>query len=157
MIKHFILVSAIFWCSALTTAETLEQPHVAVYGTAEIKITPNEMSWSVNVKNEDKELPMVATQHTATVAKVLEFLKSQKINEDKLQTSRMHFGENWEYTRNKHVKIGYYASTDISFTITDFDLYQKLWFGLAGIDGVSVQNTQYAHSDRIRYQNESRQ
>jgi len=37
------------------------------------------------------------------------------------------------------------------------DLYEKLWFGLAQIDGVSIQNVEYGHSDRIRLQNESRQ
>ncbi|MHC4928041.1 MAG: SIMPL domain-containing protein [Planctomycetota bacterium] len=28
---------------------------------------------------------------------------------------------------------------------------------LSAIEGVSIQNTQYAHSDRIKYQNESRE
>ena len=69
----------------------------------------------------------------------------------------MRFDENWKNRNNERVKVGYFASTDISFTTTDFNLYQKIWFGLAAIDGVSIQNTQYAHSDRIRYQNKSRE
>lgn len=159
MKKHTLFLAAALLCSAFAVAEDLElgRPHIAVYGTAEVKVTPNEMLWSVTVKSEDKELSTVAAHHTATVSKVLDFLKALKVNEDKLQTSRMQFGEEWKMVNREHVKVGYFASTDISFTISDFNLYQTIWFGLAKIEGVSIQSTQYAHSDRIRFQNESRQ
>ncbi len=158
MIKHFILLTAVFSCAACAAAETLEEPHITVYGNGKIKDVPNEMLWSVNVTTKEKKLSAATANHAAAVAKVLEFLKGLKIDEDRLQTSRTHFKEDWDYNiLKKYVKIGYIASTDISFTISDFDLYQKLWFGLTAIEGVSIQNTQYAHSDRIRYQNQSRQ
>lgn len=156
--KKLILL-AICISSACAVAEDLElnQPHVAVYGTSEIKVTPNEMNWSVNVNTKNVALSPAAKNHAATVKQVLEFLKGLKISEDKLQTSRMQFGEEWKTVNRERVKTGYFASTDISFTITDFDLYEKIWFGLAGIDGVSIQGTSYAHTDRIKYQNQSRQ
>ena len=149
---------AICFCSLFAAAGDLEltQPHVAVYGTAEIKVTPNEMIWSLNVNTKNETLQAAAQNHTAMVKQVLEFLKSLKIKEDKLQTSRMQFGEEWKTVNREHVKVGYFASTDITFTITDFDLYEKLWFGLADIKGVSIQSTHYSHTDRIKYQDESR-
>lgn len=155
--ERIALLTTLVLCSAFAAAESLETPHITVYGTAEVKVTPNEMIWSVNVRNEHKELPIVAGNHTASVKEVLGFLKGLKIDEKKLQTSRMHFGEVRERINGERVRVGFFASTDISFTITDFELYQKIWFGLAAIDGVSIQSTQYAHSDRIRYQNESRE
>lgn len=159
MSRRIIILLTVAFCTGLSIAGDLEleTPHITVLGTAEVKVTPNEMNWHINVSTRDKELPPVAAKHTETVAKALEFLKSLKIDEDKLQTSSMQFGEEWEYTNRKRIRVGYLASTNISFTISDFDLYQKIWFGLAQIDGVSIQNTQYAHSDRIKYQNESRQ
>ena len=114
------------------------------------------MIWSVNVNTKNESLQVTAQQHAENVQKVLTFLKGLKIDEDKLQTSRMQFGENWKTVNREHVKVGYYASTDITFTISDFDLYQKIWFGLAEIKEVSIQSTRYAHSDRIKYQDESR-
>ncbi|MHC4928042.1 MAG: SIMPL domain-containing protein [Planctomycetota bacterium] len=112
MKKHVLLLTAALICSAFAFAEDLEldTPHVAVYGTAEIKVTPNEMIWSVHVKTENKELPAVAASHTATVKQVLEFLKSLKIKEEKIQTSSMQFGENWKNVNRERVKVGYVAS-----------------------------------------------
>ncbi len=159
MKTHTILLVALLFCSAWTVAEDLEldTPHVAVFGTAEIRVVPNQIIWSVNVKTEDKELPTAASKHSKSVQQALSFLKELKIPEEKIQTSRMQFGENWEYINKKNVKVGYYASTDIGFTISDLGLYQKIWFGLASIRGVSINSTQYDHSDRIKYQNESRE
>ena len=120
--KKIALLTAVILCSALTVAESLETPHITVYGTAEIKVTPDEMIWSLNVNTKNKDLPKVAKNHAETVKQVLEFLKSLKIEENMLQTSRMKFGENWEQANRERVKVGYYASTDIGFTISDIDL-----------------------------------
>ena len=157
MKKQFFLLAVVVFCCGFAGAEILEPPHISVYGTAEIKVTPNEMVWSVSVSTKDDKLPVVAKDHAATVKEVLGFLKSLKIKEKKLQTSAMQYGEDWKNINRERVMVGYLASTSIGFTISDFDLYQKIWFGLAEIEGVSIQNTQYAHSERIRYQNESRE
>ena len=156
MFRHLV-VAFVLCCSAAFAAGILDQPHVAVYGTAEIKVAPNEMDWRLTVRNEDKELPATAQRHAEIVNKVVKLLNSMNIEKDSLQTSRMQFGENWEYLTNRRTRSGFFASTDISFKITDLNLYEKLWFGLAQIKEVSIQNVEYGHSDRIRLQNESRQ
>lgn len=157
MKKQGLLLIVVLFCSTFAVAELLEQPHISVYGTAEIKVIPNEMIWSLSVSTKDKELSAVAKKHTDAVKQSLDFLKGLGIDKKKLQTSRMQFGEDWRTVNRERVKAGYHASTSISFSISDFELYQKIWFGLSAMDGVSIQNTQYAHSDRIKYQNESRQ
>lgn len=115
------------------------------------------MVWSLSVTNRGEGLAEVAKQHEEIVAKVLKLLKEQELSEDKIQTAAMQFGENWEYVDNSRIRSGYFASTDISFTLEDFDRYQPLWMGLAEIDAVSVRSVGYDHSERIRYQNETRE
>lgn len=156
MSKH-ILTAALLVCTATISAQTLQPPHISVYGTADINVTPNEMNWTLIVRNEGKQLAPTAREHAETLDKVLNFLKGLNIDQKKLQTSNMQFGERYEYQERQNVKLGYYASTNIGFTIRDLDLYQKLWFGLSEISQVSIQNVSYGHSDRIRLQNESRQ
>jgi len=157
MNKQMVLLTAVVCVAGLAAAEALEQPQVSVYGTAEIKVVPNEMVWSLNVGTKDTALPAVAKKQVDAVKQVLDLLKELGIEEKKLQTSQMQFGENWKTVDRERVRDGYSASTSVSFTISDFDLYQKIWFGLAEIESVSIGGTSYTHSDRIRYQNESRQ
>lgn len=157
MKKQMVLLTAVVFVAGLAAAESIEQPQISVYGTAEIKVVPNEMVWSLNVGTKDKVLTAVATKQVDAVKQVLDLLKELGIDEKKLQTSQMQFGENWKTLDRERVRDGYSASTSVSFTISDFSLYQKIWFGLAGIESVSIQSTTYTHSDRIRYQNESRQ
>ena len=143
--------------TTIACADEIQLPHITVYGTAMTEVVPDEMIWSVEVKNKSMGLEAAATEHGKTVQAVLSLLKESKVDEKTIQTSQMEFGENQEYTSSSWVKSGYFAKTEISFKATNFDLYKKLWVGLAKISGVSVQSVAYDHSKRIDYRNETRQ
>jgi len=148
---------AFMLAATLACADEIQLPHITVYGTATTEVVPDEMIWSVEVKNKNLGLEAAATEHGKTVQAVLSLLKESKVDDKTIQTSQMEFGENQEYTSGSWVKSGYFAKTEISFKITNFDLYKKLWVGLAKISGVSVQSVAYDNSKRIDYRNETRQ
>lgn len=143
--------------ATLASADEIQLPHITVYGTATTEVVPDEMIWSVEVKNKNLGLEAAATEHGKTVQAVLGLLKESKVDDKTIQTSQMEFGENQEYTSGSWVKSGYFARTEISFKVTNFELYKKLWVGLAKISGVSVQGVAYDNSKRIEYRNETRQ
>jgi uncharacterized protein len=153
------IVSVVVGVFAATTAyaEETQLPHIAVYGTATTEVVPDQMVWSVAVRNKNMVLESAASEHGKTVQTVLSLLKELKVDAKSVQTSRMEFGENREYTSSSWVKSGYYAKTDVSFKVTDLELYKTLWLGLAKISSVSVQNVSYDHTKRIEYRNETRQ
>jgi uncharacterized protein YggE len=156
MKKGLLLISLfIFLFTPAAYAEEIELPHITVFGTAVTKIVPDKMMWNIMVMNKDQLLENVTKKHMDIVNDVTKFLKEAGIGED-LQTSRMQFGENWEYRNNTRVKEGYYAQTYITFSMTDFNIYKELWLGLSRFDSVSVLNVDYDHTERIRYQNETR-
>jgi len=138
-------------------ADEIQLPHITVYGTATTEVVPDQMIWSVRVQNRGAVLETVASDHAKNLQGTLSLLKDLKVDEKTTQTSRMEFGENWEYRSSSRVKEGYIASTDISFKITNFELYSKLWFGLAKQSAVSVENVTYDHTKRIEFRNETRQ
>ena len=142
--------------SVPASATDIELPHIAVYGTAVLEITPDEMLWDLNITNKASSIEAAAAQHSEIVQSVIVFLGKANIANDDIQTSRMRFGENWEYKNNSRVREGYFASTLISFTLTAFEKYQNLWSGLANIKNVSIQNVNYDHSKRIEFQNKTR-
>ena len=79
MNKKMILLTVIVIFSGLVTAEEITQPQISVYGTAEIKVIPNEMIWSLNVNTKDKDLVAVARKQMFAVEQALGFLKEMDI------------------------------------------------------------------------------
>ena len=142
--------------SLSSSADDFSTPHITVNGTATTEVVPDQMTWYLTARNTGGDLSAVANEHTKIVQAVLDFLKSSKIAENEIQTSRMEFGENWEYRDNSRIRAGYFASTDISFRLTELDGYQALWIGLANIPGLSVNNVNFEHTQRIAIQNETR-
>ena len=149
-------VASFFLICTTASADDNDLPHVTVFGTATTEVVPDQMIWSVTVKNKGRVLQDVAKAHGSIVKQVLQLLKDQKVPEAKTQTAQMQFGENQEYKSSSWVKEGYFASTDISFTLDNLEQYRPLWIGLSQIPNVSVQAVQYDHSQRIQYQDETR-
>jgi len=152
-----ILLSGLgIFLSSPALAGDLELPHIAVYGTARKMVSPDRAAWSLNIKNKGTVLKAVADTHADHVAAVIGYLVKMKIKKDDIQTSRMQFGENWEYRKGTRVREGYFASTDIAFKQLDIDRYDSLWMGLAETDTVSVRGVHFEISDRKIHQKQTR-
>lgn len=151
----FIFLVLFLTGAACVQADDIELPHVTVFGTAVKKVVPDKMLWNVQVMNKGQLLEDVTRKHIDIVDRVIKLLNSEGIKDD-LQTTRMEFGENWNYRNGNRIKEGYFARTYITFSMTDFNKYENLWLGLAAINDVSVQNIGYDRTDRISIQNETR-
>ncbi len=132
-------------------------PHVTVLGTATAKVVPDRMEWSLTIRSEGPGLEAIAAENARTVTAVTAFLDRSGIAEKEIQSSGMRFGENWTVENGRRVRDGYYASTRVSFTLSDLDRYEGLWTGLAGIAGVSVDGVSYDTSERIDLQERTRE
>ncbi len=137
-------------------AHEITQPHIAVYGTAKQEVAPDLMLWTLSVVNKGSELESVSKLHTERVSGLLELLEKQKVDENKIQTTNMNFGENIVYRNNSQVKEGYIASTTVTFVLNDFEEYESTWLSLSKMPSVSVNNVSYDYSKRIELQNETR-
>jgi len=143
----FCLGLLFVFCLSATAAE-IEEPHVSVVGSATEEIVPDKMLWHLFVSNKDMELLKASTDHRTSVNRVLTILKKVNIPEDKIQTTRMSYGENLVRKGNNYVKEGYIASTTIIFTLENFSNYNQLWTDLAKVPGVSIKAVNYDSSKR---------
>ncbi len=151
-----LIVGVLFFVALVARGEGVKLPHVSVFGTAEIKVVPDEMIWSLSVESKGNEVELVAGAHDKKVATLLKFLKEQKIEDKKLRTSRIELSENLVYRDRNKVKEGYIASTQVSFRLSDLEKYRTLWLGISKQADVSVKGVDFDSSQRIKYQNESR-
>jgi uncharacterized protein len=153
-----ILAISLMLAASEAKSQEPASPHITVYGTATIQAAPNQMKWLLNVRNTSPTSAEAAASHGATVVKVLDFLKKNKISEESIQTSRIELGEirKWDQSMNREVSDGYAASTDVQFTLSEFSGYSSIWMGLSLIPGLRVTNVSLDNSDRIKFQNEAR-
>jgi len=155
MKKLFVLVILVLMFSVPSWADTIS-PRITVFGTAVIKVVPDEMYWSVKVLNKGPAIDSIAAQHIESIDTLLMLLKNTGIPEKKVQTSMMQFNENWQHIKGKRVQDGYYASSQVAFKLMDFDKYQFLWQNLSEMSEVSIQNISYGYSKQGDVQNKNR-
>jgi len=149
-------LALLFVWPAASLAASSEIPHISVIGTAKTMVAPDQMNWSVNVKNKGLALKEVAARHTQVLNTVLALVEKCGVEKREIRTSRMRFGENWGYRNNSRFREGYFASTDISFKLSDFAQYGPLWMGLSQLQDVSVGGVRFALRDLTPYRNAER-
>ena len=156
MKRMLVQIVIMFLCYTVLFSEDIETPHISVLGTATTMVVPDQIGWSIIVKNQGYDLSNVAEQHTEIVENVIQLLTELAVPDEEIQTARMSFGESFEYNNGLRMKVGYFASTSIFFLIEDFQKYKPIWIGLSKIENVSIENVYYDHSKRIDFQNETR-
>ena len=155
--KLFITLAAIFMVISVQANNKSRHSSIEVIGTATVEVIPDVMKWRIGIESKDKDLKVVARVHAEIVSKLLTTLKTFDIEKEKTKTSNMSFGEDWKYVDSSRIKIGYKASTTITFSINDFDQYKSLWLKLSSIDTVSVESVKYDYSKRVEIENKLRQ
>ena len=130
-------------------------PQISVSAVGEVSVKPNLQFWDCVVKTTAPELEKVAEQHSETMKAVLTYLTKNSIEGKDIQTTRMSFREDWSYKAGKRIKNGYLATTNIKFKLRELNQYEAFWKGLSAIDGFSVRNVSYDHSDKEQFQKES--
>lgn len=155
--KYIIGLMGLLISASIHAQNTTDRSTITVTGTAKTEVIPDIMNWKLEVENKGKNLETVANTHAKTVEKLLEILTKFKVKSDKTKTSNMSFGEDWGYILRNRVKLGYKASTSVSFSLNDFKQYKALWLELSTIETISVASVLYDYSKRTEVENEVRQ
>lgn len=138
-------------------ADDFEQRRITAYGTATIQVAPDQMIWRLKIRNVNPTSGgAVAKDHGPLVQAVLEYLTQNHIADQTIQTSGMRLGVDWEHDYSKRVRAGYFASTEVSFILSDIEQYSSIWLGLSSLPAVTVLGVDMNHTERIRFQNEAR-
>lgn len=153
MRKIIIVLFMSMFTSVLINAEDTI-PQVSVTASGEISVTPDILLWSCTVKTTAADLSETTKMHTSRMQTALRYLTDNGVDEKDLQTTRMNFRENWNFKAGSRVKNGYVATSNVNFKISDLGKYNELWAGLSKIEGLSVNNVSYDHSDNEKLQKE---
>jgi uncharacterized protein YggE len=119
---------------------------VTVIGTATIKVAPDQMYWNVQVSVNDATLEQAKARHDASLTAALAYIKSLGDAVKDLQTGGIRFDKQSYFPPNADHSKPFTCSTQVTFTLTDFDKYGPICDALAKLDGVEVQGIDYAYS-----------
>ena len=153
--KLLIQLLLIFLPLSLCYAE-FDIPHVVVFGTAETKVTPDELRWNISIKTLGGTVGDVSKTHSDNVSSVLNYLKASGLTSDNVKTSRMQLNENMVYRNKSRLREGYFALTGIHFKTTEFENYLKYWEQLANFNNLTINSVAFALSQRLAIQDETR-
>jgi uncharacterized protein YggE len=143
------------WALALLFSVSLFTPiqadppvrKVTVVGSAIIKVAPDEMLWSMQISFNDATLAKSKDRHDIELKAALDYIKSLGDAVKDLQTGGIRFDKNLYPGDNAFLKAHPFScSTQVTFTLTDFDKYGAVADKLSSIDGVQVQGVDYASS-----------
>ena len=90
---------------------TLAVPHVAVVGTAQREIVPDQLQWHIVVRQQAVTVTEVAAQQPQRVAVVLQLLQAAGIEESAMATTRMSLRERFEHNQQlrRRERVGFTA------------------------------------------------
>ena len=153
--KNIIILSVILFFVTVTSAIAQDHlPTITVYGSAEIEVVPDEMYWSIEILNRGSDIKTLSVAHQANLKGFLTQLTDRKVED--AQTSMMQISENWAHKNGQRVLDGYYASSMVSFKLTDFNLYESLWQDVAHTPGGNIQNISYGYSKQNEVKGQAR-
>jgi uncharacterized protein YggE len=120
-----------------------EQPTVDVIGEGVVNAIPDEVTIKVQVENEGQNPKELKQINDRIVNEVLNFIRSQKIDDKDVLTQYIRLSKNYDYQTKKYKFV---ASQSISILLKDLDKYEALMSGLLEsginrIDGISFSSS----------------
>lgn len=156
-VKVTFLIAILGMFGALNLdAHDFQTPHISVSGEATKSVKPDQLTWRISIRNEAKNSKRVASAHNESVARVVKLLRKHGVKKKDIQTTHMQLSENKQYRKNEWLKLGFFASSQINFKLTDLKKYKALWDGLAEFSEVSSNGFSYSHSDAEKIKSELR-
>ena len=137
-------------------ADVPTTPQINVTGTAVTEVKPDQLVWTVEVKNTGPDISKVADRHSGIVTTLLTVLKQYEIEDHTVQTAHVELGNNRVYRKNDWVEEGYFASTSVTFKLASMAKYKDLWIRLANLGNVTVKNVGFEYAKRIEVTKETR-
>lgn len=128
---------------------------VTVTGTHITRVAPDEMRWTISVSVKDATVAKAKARHDASLNEALAFIKSLGTAVKDLQTGGIRIEKQTYFGEKEDRSRPFTCSTQVTFTLTDFDKYGAVTDGLAKVDGMLVQSVDYATSREAALQREA--
>ena len=123
MKKTLAILTALLICLLALPALAEDAATVTAVGTATVTVEPDMATFTVGVNTQDVSVAAAQTDNAATMTKVIDSLKAQKISADDLQTENYSISPVYDYqggeSGNEQTLTGYIVSNTVVVTVRD--------------------------------------
>ncbi|MEP7343243.1 MAG: SIMPL domain-containing protein [Acidobacteriota bacterium] len=159
--KLFYSILIVFiaaFCAKAIPAQTLQQqPLITVIGSAEVKVTPDEAVFELEVETLDKDLQKSKLLNDQLLKKLLEAIKPLVSDPRLIQTGYINLNPQYQFVTGKErLFLGYEVKRDVSVVLRDLSRFDELLSeivkaGITSVNDVQLRTTQLRqHKDKAR-------
>jgi uncharacterized protein YggE len=146
----------------INIAAAAEANYLTVSGTAEIKVKPNRLTFTIGIDKRAENLSLVKNDLEQTMKNVIAFCKKNGVDEKYLQTSHVsitpHYVEKYDTDRNQIPQYFtyYHIFQSLTVTLEDITKYEKLIYPLLEMGINRVESVDFSSSELRKYRDEAR-
>lgn len=144
--KYTILILALLFSTHFMNAQFENQPYISVQGEATEYIVPNEILLTISVDEKAGSLEEVRRNGTSKIRKIIDFLKSQDIEERHIQTQFQNIGT--VLKRPNYVELDYFQyRQSINVCLTEIEHYDAILDGLIALGIYNVGSPNFRSTE----------
>jgi len=155
----FLFLSATL---AARAQQAAEPPLITVGGQAEVRVAPDEVDFTLEVENIDKDLLAAKSKNDATVKQVLALVNKYGIESQNVQTDYISVEPRYtevteeRRTTTKKEFIGYAVSKTVLVRLKTISRFESLFSDLLSIGVNTVRNVEFRTSEIRKYKDQAR-
>ena len=158
LLHSILIVFVAAFCAKAILAQTPpQQSLITVFGSAEVKVAPDEAVFELEVETVDKDLRKAKSFNDEKLKMLLEALKPFVPDQRLIQTGYVRLSPRYDFTKeDKRLFLGYEIKRDVSVVLRDLTRFDDLLgeivkAGITRVKGVELRTTQLRqYKDKAR-------
>lgn len=166
MSKRFVLLATLIllFSTSVLAQNTVEPPLITVTGQAEVRVPPDEVLFTLEVENIDKDMLAANKKTDDSVKQILAIARKNNVKPEDVQTSQISVQPKYntddlsyeERNKVKRVLIGYEVSKTIAIRLREISRFDELLADVLKAGITRLSNLQFMDSQIRKHRDEAR-
>jgi hypothetical protein len=145
--KHLLRILIVFALSLVSMAQCERKSLLSVKGIGELRVVPDQVNFSIQVQNFDRDRLKARSDNATRVRSVLGVLRSFKVDERDLQTSQQSIDARYKGGDESKTLLGFNAVTHLSVKLRDIREFDEIQEKVLASGATEVSHIRFESSD----------
>jgi uncharacterized protein YggE len=158
LMKNIILTLTILSLILPAAFAEDEKHYITVNGTAEIKVVPDRLTFSLGVNKRVRNLSSARDEMDKVIKDAIAFCKKNGVKDKDIQTSHVNISPYYDYSskQERHTLAYYELNQTLTVTLDDISKYESLIYPLLDLGINEVNSVVFSTSKLRQHRDEAR-